>query len=224
MQSPVGGAILIHGLQEGDIDPLTQFTDIKPHLLSITPNILPFEWGKDKDFGFPNIYKHLRKGDFGETLAESFSNWLSDKARAFGPNDRLVVVTYSIGGLIFYRWVTYSTVKDANIARICLAVTIASPYQCLTGTVGLEAPGGTRKTLKGINEPQVNPADILKNLPDNTLKVVLAENDITILREDSEFVGYKEQHIIKGATHRTIYAHDQTLKYIRTYCQNLIDP
>lgn len=222
----IGTFVLIHGLPTRDpgADPRLQLATIESRLSPVLPRILYFDWGA----GFLDTYHLLTDGRFGEEMAEKFDPWFRDNTQNL---QRLVVVAYSLGGLIFYKWVTNLKTRPEDRAKVSLAVTIASPYQCLLGAISIEATNGRILTLINIREPPVSPADILKYLPPRTLKILLPENDITILPHDSSFTNNPyvqhssppvfEERIIGGATHNTICDHPNTLNNIVAFCDNL---
>ena len=195
-------AVLIHGWKEGKTDPLTQLDSIGRQLEAVSLSTVPFDWGTEH--GFWDSYNLLRQGKFADTLSQEFDDWLQTNSRDVGYR-RLIIIAYSLGGLIFYKWAVDHRTRDADREKIALAVTIASPYQCSLGKVDIEAdmPDGKQRILRlgNINEPGITCSDIVESLPSGTLKVLLAGKDVTALRPDSMFAhAYRtrvEQHRCK---------------------------
>ena len=228
----IGLAVLIDGLPSIDssISPCLQLASIESELRSIAPRIWTFDWSKV--FGFRSTYLLLREGKFGRVLARKFNSELRQRTHNLAADEKIIVIAYSFGGLIFYEWVNDPLTKPEDRNRIALAVTIAAPYRNLLQSVNIEAPEGKILTLKGIQESAVKPGRVLQKLPAGTLKILLAEQDFTVLRHDSSFLDdpstlqlrhlLQEEPPIERATHSDICVHKQTLEYIRTYCENLV--
>ena len=248
----IGLIILIHGLppavRERDVawgsNPPFELASIEPQLRSIGP-VWAFPWGRET--GPIATRRLLTTGNFGKTLANRFNDELQDRIRGFGVDEKLLVVAYSLGALIFYRWVSDPEANPHHKARVALGVTIAAPYQCETGSWDIEPlEGDEKRAIKDVREPRIEPADVLRNLPNNTLKILLAEEDGTILPYDSSFrkdlfpvrLRHLEEDLsalrlrlhrfrpvrevrIKGTCHRDICDDQKTLEYIQGFCDSL---
>ncbi len=131
--------------------------------------------------------------------------------QAISKSEQLVVIAYSGGGHIFYRWLALSESQTYQ-RRIQKAILIASPYQCKKRKISLEG-----REIPFLDEA-IDSALIVKNLDTHRLHVLLAKNDTTILRQDAEFDDYKKLGVVSqeeiDTTHDDICSNQKTIDYI----------
>jgi hypothetical protein len=218
--------IEIHGF------PLDSFSDSHEQLASLRKGLFDsfpdlaqshdvFVWCNAQTYA-QTIYQLMRDPSALEKLCEQFKQWLHDRdldGHTLTPK-RLFVLTYSTGGALFYKWVTEAA-NHANLVEI--AVTIAAPYQN-PGHVRFEGHRDGRPIL--IKPFYIDPQTIVSALAPNSLMVLLAESDITVLRPDSVFTAPPltkdellrvRQHTVAGTRHHTIQASDTVREYIRDF-------
>lgn len=133
--------ILVHGLPKGgpDESAAAQLSAVEANLKSRGFGTISFDWGTLLGLGFNGTVRLLKRDQFVSTFAERFTQWLHTERteRELREASRCLLVTYSLGGLGFYGWVTRPETEKSDRDKITLALTVASPHQFSTGQVDI---------------------------------------------------------------------------------------
>lgn len=142
------------------------------------------------------------------------------------PNAPVVLIAYSAGALIVYKWLaTRATLAD--VQRFAAIVCLAGPYRFFqpVQTIGFaHKPGFTID----VQEDSIDPTLIARYLRPWQLIVLLAGEDETVLPANASFQPAQipnliDEHVIYGAEHHTICSHAATLAYIRARLLSFAD-
>lgn len=211
--------VLIHGLSQQNEDPLEVFDRIKQEIQQILPqpNIKYFTW---KDL-VVNAPKQLARGQLLKNLLPEFRSFLNE----IDLNTNIVVIAYSAGGFLFYRWLADSQTTQAVIDRIAFAFMIGAPHQCPEGFVTLERD----KRKLNVGERSLTKPEVEKILEfaGDKLKIYWGDNDDTIKPSNAQFPPYQmkdlsavssvDNVLVLGATHLSICAEDKVVSDLRSY-------
>ncbi|MHB8574029.1 MAG: hypothetical protein ACYDCQ_01735 [Dehalococcoidia bacterium] len=177
------GLVLIHGLPERGHDHRLQLAAVERIAAACSIESFFFDWWPYA--GELQTYRLLRSGDFGGSLAPRFDDWLHSSPIATVRDRKLVVVAYSLGGLIFYNWIVAAAARGSQPMDIRQAITVAAPFQFSAGSVELQRSDGAWTTLTGLARQRIEPAAIATALR-RRLLVIQAEGDRTIMQSDSD--------------------------------------
>lgn len=192
----------IHGLPTIGVDPRDQLGGIRLALLEFPRLSLGFRdiaWASATFDDMKNWIRRLKEGAFSRFHAAQFAQQL-----VFGSGNKIVVIAFSAGGFIFYRWLTEFADPNLDLS----AVMISSPLRCDEGVFHFEDDPKQRDYL--FNDPRIDAGDIANRLRPGSLTVLIAENDGTVLPHNAMFPphlvesGAVVQHMISGTTHRTV--------------------
>jgi hypothetical protein len=153
--------ILIHGLpQRGCDDPIEdQLGEVCRLCESQGFAVAPYRWADCSSLSAARALARMRRTDrsFLDEEAARFGAWMSRETHDIPQDVHLVVIAYSAGGAIFYRWL----VSAARVSeRLALAVTIAAPHT-VPNPVYFE---DELQVGYEVNEPEIDSAGILARL------------------------------------------------------------
>jgi hypothetical protein len=211
---------------EKGVDPCDQLKPITQAIASPFPSLDGVDecsrWADGTEEGFGRAGTLLRHRKFASVLAGELDTWLDQEPRS---EKYLIVIAFSAGGMIFYRWLAERGRKEET-ERILSAFVIASPYQCMDGYVVFENdPEQKRHPFK---EPRISCDQIVANLDPGKLTVILAGQDGTIKRRDSEIdqeyiqSGMVIQETVPEAKHLSICKDPRTHDIIVRRLRNVL--
>ena len=210
--------VLIHGLPETGAAPLDQLAAARDICDSRGFAVAGYRWaaGTLTDFKAALHLLESETESFTEQHARGFQKWLQSEP-AVSKEDGLVVVAYSAGGAILYRWMCEIATPD-QVGRLAMAIMIASPHTVPSPMYLEKFPN---HPLLVNNERVILPTDIVKMFVDSDtqLRVLLGGCDITVPVEYGMFPGLEDerQHVIRFATHSSICTHPQAKQRLRTW-------
>lgn len=222
---PKIGFLGIHGLPEPGIPPSSQLDPIRTALAS-DPRIVDrdpgFQWCDGTASSLRDAVTRFRDGTFGAIFLPTI-----DRAIRPVPTDgTLLVVAFSGGGYLAYRWLVEHPVDSERLA----VVTIAAPYRCRAGGFRFRP---TQKNPFPFNDRTLKARDIAAGLMPGRLLVLLAAGDTTAVADDAAFDADDEggaalieggvvlQHTIPGVDHQAICSNDETHRRIRDFVARL---
>jgi hypothetical protein len=163
------------------------------------------------------VFSLLRGNDsLSAVMAKRFSSWIRPRLCEIESDAKLVIIAYSFGGSIFYKWIR-DEARSEEIGRISIAIVIAGFHQ-LPVPVYLQ----DRKKPVRVNEPPIPPQEIVTKLTSSRVRliVLLGENDVTVPPVggfgDFPTVWGVEQHVIAGVDHFEILTDPQVIDIVKT--------
>ena len=215
----------IHGLPQSGGVPSGQLDPIRADLAAddrIVDRDPAFRWCEGS--ALRDALKRLGDGSFATAYVPAVAAALQPM-----PTDSpLLVVAYSSGGYLLYRWlVEYAT--DAERDRLAV-VAIAAPYRCRTGGFRLKTD---QRHPFAFGEANFNAKEIAAKLLPKRLLLVLAEHDTPVEFGDGAFTadedggaelvqrGTVRQRVVAGADHQSVCADPATFSHIRDFLANL---
>jgi hypothetical protein len=172
-------------------------------------------------------------------VVPQFRRWFEERIKELPSNERvrLVVVAYSAGGYLVYRFLEQVAVGDVSLVKsIDTIICIASPFHWEFGQPVVFTLTEDNQVSKPIvvKEPAIDPTLLVKRLRRSQLVVLQAQEfspegvatgavagDKTVLYENSSFLAnnFEATEIleippIEGTNHLTILDHPATKKYV----------
>lgn len=208
---PAGlSCILLHGIPQ-DPRPLKQLEQLRQAVADNVDTFYAFQWARV----IKAWRRRIAEGRFASEAIKSFDRFLKQEAK----KDRyLVIIGYSAGGFIFYRWLLDFQPPEEEKDRIVLASMIAAPYHVREGSVRLnEVSLVVAERL--LNEDEIR--RIGESLP-SRLRVFLGEKDTRIGEYNAIFPGGLDSTTLKqvrvpGADHTTICEHRMVLDQVSAW-------
>jgi hypothetical protein len=166
----------------------------------------------------------MRNREFGSFYAQHFSEWLQERLHEIPAQTPLVLIAYSAGALIVYKWLA-ARAPAADVQRLAVIYCLAGPYRFRQPEQVLFLEDRPDYPIT-IREDSVNPVELGRHLQPWQLVVLVAERDGTIPRWNASLSSLPstrpiDYHIIKGARHLTLTTHQHVHDYIRVRMPSL---
>lgn len=217
--------VSIHGVPDDlGLDPTIQFDPIRKYISSECSdlNIAEgfFRWTNPEEPNLSSLYALADSGIFSKTFYPELDKFLS----RFASNTDFVVIAYSAGGNIFFRWLAERE-NSGQLQHMRAAVVLASFRW------GRKFPFKRDNRVRFIpfNDPEIKCENIVRYLRPGILKVLIAGKDERIQnRAQSTFDDQSvcrervEQIVVEDADHETILRHDKTKSVIASTLRNCI--
>jgi len=180
---------------------------------SVTIGYLAWASGSYSDLS--TSIRLLMEGTLSERVAVRLDARVADLGRQ--PESPVLLVAYSIGGYILYRWLAKYGPPTANLA----VVAIAAPYAIRSGR--LQLPLDPTRWVAHVSEPPVDPHLVVRRLGPGNLLIISAREDLVFDASWVEFpptladAGLVRQQNIPGAGHRSILTAPTVLDSIRKF-------
>ncbi len=214
--------LFLHGLYAASTDPFAHVHPLEQAVQDAGFTAARFDW--PAGYNGPLALAHRRRR-FADELARALDSKLRDEFHDDLADASWAIVGHSGGGLTIYQWLTdyASAFGQAGGTPPGLVISLAAPYQCELQQITL--PDGT---IWPVHEDALTPRSIVQSLPEHTkLLICVAERDEMLAPTDVAFPreelipGTVFQHLIEGASHPNICAHERTKQLVLAHLANL---
>lgn len=209
--------LTLHGFPQWRGDPSAQFTAIRTTLRLPSGSWRDFFWVGDTtrqqlEEAFDRLKDPMES--FSAHYADLFDPWLHDQVKTIGSNDPVVILAYSLGALIFFRWLA-DKASLADVEGITTIFCLAGPYRFRNPQTVFMG----RRVFQ-ILEQTLPARRIGRYLRRWQLVALSAEGEDRFTLWNCLFgpqltYNIVDQHVIGGADHDTLCTHPATLDYIR---------
>ncbi len=206
--------ILIHGFPEPGESIKEQLKAIRELCNSLNSELDEFIWATDnREEQGMLIGRLVKPGEsLVDFLSDVYSSWYEKHIKRLPPETKYIVISYSAGGALFYRWVEKVRYRH-HISCIASALTIAAPIDIPTQIIF----HFRKRPVRVRDEPEMDAEKIISKLRAGKvrLKVVFGEDDETIPEEYASFSKSLDvdQELIRFADHISIRS-DKTVRAI----------
>ncbi len=210
-ETPPAIVLAVHGFPEHGSQPQEQLEPLRQGLKLPQARWRAAAWIGTERRDLGQVIRLLRDRAFGSTYVSTIHSEVESVLQA-EPDSPLVIIAYSLGGLLVYRWLA-ELATASMLARIPHIFCLASPVRFLQPEQRIYFQHLLNHPIT-VREPSVQFAALKRNLTEHQLTVFIAGQDRTILKRNASFglfrsgLGLVEQINVPTADHLSIIAHE----------------
>lgn len=160
---------------------------------------------------YSEILTRLRRSaDFASQKAAAFRAWFDLQTADLPDNYKVVILAYSAGATIVFRWLAQLETEDTErVRKVKKIICVAGLYEFRSGDLApgqIYLPG--REDPITVMEPPIKPRDICRAVSPGQLLALLGEHDTTADPHFNSFdvpeCAHIECYVIEGVDHWSI--------------------